>query len=74
MVYAGMRARQALRKLLASPARLVPVVAGDGRKTYRFEGETTVGPLLPPAFITLASPRGSTRDASCLRVPFDACS
>jgi hypothetical protein len=43
--------------LINGPVKLTPVVK-DGRKTYRFEGETTVGPLLPLAFIRMASPRG----------------
>ena len=38
-------ARQALRKLLPEPLRLSPVTAG-GRRTLRFEGVTTLGPLL----------------------------
>lgn len=38
-------ARQALRKLLPEPLRLSPATA-DGRRTLRFEGVTTLGPLL----------------------------
>ena len=38
-------ARQALRKLLPEPLRLSPVTDG-GRRTLRFEGVTTLGPLL----------------------------
>ncbi len=54
------RARQALRKLLNGPVNLTPMIK-DGRKTYSFEGETTVGPLLPPELIRMASPRGFER-------------
>lgn len=38
-------ARQALRKLLPEPLRLSPATA-DGRRTLRFDGVTTLGPLL----------------------------
>ena len=43
------RARQALRKLLSEPLRLSPATA-DGRRTLRFEGVTTLGPLLQKAW------------------------
>ena len=51
------RARQGLRKLLDGPIRFIPV-KDNGRKTYRFEGQTKVGPLFDPTYIRMASPRG----------------
>ncbi len=48
------RARQALRKLLEGPIWVKPE---DG-KGYAFRGETKLGALLPPDYVTLASPRG----------------
>jgi hypothetical protein len=42
-------ARQALRKLLPEPLRLSPDTA-DGRRTLRFDGVTTLGPLLQKAW------------------------
>lgn len=50
-------ARQALRKLLPEPLRVMPVTI-DGRRTLRFEGRTVLGPLFEPTYKGLASPRG----------------
>jgi site-specific DNA recombinase len=47
-------ARQALRTLLAGPIRFIPVEP----KSWRVEGETQLGALLPPTRISMASPRG----------------
>jgi hypothetical protein len=50
-------ARQALRRLLIGKLRMSPVTV-NGRRTLRFEGETTLGPLLDPGYKGWASPRG----------------
>ena len=51
-------ARQALRKLLPEPLKVFPAVV-EGRRTLRFEGATTLGPLFDPeVYKGLASPRG----------------
>ena len=50
-------ARQALRRLLAEPLQIAPATV-QGRRTLRFEGRTTLGPLLDPVYKGLASPRG----------------
>jgi ssDNA-binding Zn-finger/Zn-ribbon topoisomerase 1 len=50
-------ARQALRRLLIEPLRIAPVTV-QGRRTLRFEGATTLGPLLDPSYKGWASPRG----------------
>jgi len=47
------RARQALRKPMSGPIRLTPAE----QNTYRFEGDMTIGPLIDPSFINMASPR-----------------
>ncbi|MFQ5937153.1 MAG: recombinase family protein, partial [Acidiferrobacterales bacterium] len=47
-------ARQTLRTLLAGPLRFIPVEP----KSWRVEGETQLGALLPPTRISMASPRG----------------
>ena len=50
-------ARQALRKLLPEPLRVFPAVV-EGRRTLRFEGATTHGPLFDTeVYEGLASPR-----------------
>ena len=52
------RARQALRKLLVGKLRFTPVLQA-GRKSYTFEGQTRVGPLLvTQGYIEVASPGG----------------
>jgi len=51
------KARQALRKLLVSPVEFVPEVEG-GRSHWRLRGQTTIGPLLDPIYLGVASPRG----------------
>ena len=51
------KARQALRKLLVSPVEFVPEVEG-GRAYWRLRGQTTIGPLLDPIYLGVASPRG----------------
>ena len=51
-------ARQALRKLLPEPSTVRPALV-EGRRTLRFEGVTTLGPLFDPGvYKGLASPRG----------------
>ena len=50
-------ARQALRRLLPEPLLISPATV-QGRRTLRFEGSTTLGPLLDPTYKGLASPRG----------------
>ncbi len=51
-------ARQALRKLLVPKSlRFFPVMA-EGRRTLRFEAQTTAGALLDPRYIEMASPGG----------------
>jgi hypothetical protein len=62
-------ARQVLRKLLHGPIHFVPEVR-EGRKTFRFYGETKLGPLLDPTFMKMASPRGFVSHASGLLIPF----
>jgi uncharacterized membrane protein YccC len=51
------KARQALRSLLSGPILCKPDTI-DGKRTLVFRGETNLGTLLQPTFITLASPRG----------------
>ena len=50
-------ARQALRKRLPEPLSFAPATI-EGRRTLRFEGVTTLGPLFDPTYKGLASPRG----------------
>jgi hypothetical protein len=50
-------ARQALRRLLPEPLRIAPATV-QGRRTLRFEGFTTLGPLLGPTYKGWASPHG----------------
>jgi hypothetical protein len=51
-------ARQALRKLLPEPLKVLPAFTG-GRRTLRFEGDTLLGPRLRHGvYKGLASPRG----------------
>src|SRR5579859_1680421 len=50
-------ARQALRRLLPEPLRVFPATV-EGRRTLRFEGVTTLDPLLEPSHKGMASPRG----------------
>jgi hypothetical protein len=51
-------ARQAIRKLLPEPLKMSPAFVG-GRRTLRFEGATTLGPLFDTGvYKGLASPRG----------------
>lgn len=57
-------ARQALRKLLPEPLKMFPAVV-EGRRTLRFEGATTLGPLFDTeVYKGLASPRGTARFAA----------
>jgi len=51
-------ARQALRKLLPEPLRITPTTV-DGRRTLRFEGVTTLGPLFE-ASIKVWRPHGDS--------------
>jgi site-specific DNA recombinase len=55
-------ARQALRKLLPQPLTISPAMVDD-RRTLRFEGVTTLGPLFDPAFIKAWRPHGVARKA-----------
>jgi hypothetical protein len=50
-------ARQALRRLLVEPLRIAPATV-EGRRTLRFEGTTTLGPLLDASHKGWASPPG----------------
>ena len=50
-------ARKALQQLLVGPVQFIPMVR-DGRKTYSFRAELTVGPLLDARFTSVASPTG----------------
>ena len=50
-------ARKALQQLLVGPVQFIPMVR-DGRKTYSFRAELTVGSLLDSRFTSVASPTG----------------
>ncbi len=51
-------ARQTLRALLAEPLRLHPVLV-EGRKAFRFEGQTRIGVLIDPGLYGTGSPGGT---------------
>jgi DNA invertase Pin-like site-specific DNA recombinase len=51
------KARQALCRLLNGPILCKPETI-DGQRTLVFRGETNLGTLLEPTFITMATPRG----------------
>jgi hypothetical protein len=65
-------ARQALRKLLAEPLKVFPAVV-EGRRTLRFEGSTTLGPLFDTGvYKGLASPRGIASYITRISLPVEA--
>lgn len=66
-------ARQALRKLLPEPLRIVPATV-EGQRSLGFAGFTVLGPLLDAAqagpYEGIASRRGLEAYASTIIVPF----